>query len=296
MHKRTVSSFSFWYFVVFTVLLYLPIFLLVVFSFNDATTLTFPLKGFTLRWYERLFAADELLHSVWNSIVLGVFSSLIATILGTMAAIGVVKYRFPGRGLFVAVAAMPLVIPYVVLGVAMLIAFSQVNIPLSLWTVGIGHVIINIPLVLLIVAARLIGMEPNLEEAAMDLGATYWGTQFRVTLPIAFPAIVAAFLTSFTTSFDEFALAFFLVGPQPTLPVYIYSQLRYPSRLPVVVALAAVIMVASVLLILFAEWLRRVGQQSARPTVTDPTAELSDVDLERSAARPSALQPAGGAS
>lgn len=296
MSKRTVSSFSFWYFVVFTVLLYLPIFLLVVFSFNDATTLTFPLKGFTLRWYERLLAADELLHSVWNSIVLGVASSLVATILGTMAAIGVVKYRFPGRGLFVAVAAMPLVIPYVVLGVAMLIAFSQVNIPLSLWTVGIGHVIINIPLVLLIVAARLIGMEPNLEEAAMDLGATYWGTQFRVTLPIAFPAIVAAFLTSFTTSFDEFALAFFLVGPQPTLPVYIYSQLRYPSRLPVVVALAAVIMVASVLLILLAEWLRRVGQQSARPAAFEEAPEVLGSDSEHPTSKARALQPAGGAS
>jgi spermidine/putrescine transport system permease protein len=296
VQKRTLTSFSFWYFVFFTLLLYLPIFLLVVFSFNDAATLTFPLKGFTLRWYERLLAADELLRSVWNSIVLGVASSLVATILGTMAAIGVVKYRFPGRGLFVAVAAMPLVIPYVVLGVAMLIAFSQVNIPLSLWTVGIGHVIINIPLVLLIVGARLIGMEPNLEEAAMDLGATYWGTQFRVTLPIAFPAMVAAFLTSFTTSFDEFALAFFLVGPQPTLPVYIYSQLRYPSRLPVVVALAAVIMVASVLLIVFAEWLRRLGQQSARPLPDALEAEADAAALAPLAGEPRTLQAAGGAS
>jgi spermidine/putrescine transport system permease protein len=291
-----LSSFSFWYFAFFTLLLYLPIFLLVIFSFNDATTLTFPLKGFTLHWYERLFAAGELLRSVWNSIVLGVASSLVATILGTMAAIGVVKYRFPGRGLFVAVAAMPLVIPYVVLGVAMLIAFSQVSIPLSLWTVGIGHVIINIPLVLLIVAARLIGMEPNLEEAAMDLGATYWGTQVRVTLPIAFPAMIAAFLTSFTTSFDEFALAFFLVGPQPTLPVYIYSQLRYPSRLPVVVALAAMIMVASVLLIVFAEWLRRVGQQSSRPAPEALTGEDAGAEIGQRSGDPRTWQPAGGAS
>lgn len=296
MQKRTLASFSFWYFVFFTLLLYLPIFLLVIFSFNDATTLTFPLKGFTLRWYEKLFGADELLRSVWNSIVLGVASSLAATILGTMAAIGVVKYRFPGRGLFVAVAAMPLVIPYVVLGVAMLIAFSQVNVPLSLWTVGIGHVIINIPLVLLIVAARLIGMEPNLEEAAMDLGATYWSTQLRVTLPIAFPAMIAAFLTSFTTSFDEFALAFFLVGPQPTLPVYIYSQLRYPSRLPVVVALAAVIMVASVLLIVFAEWLRRSGQQPARPLPDSLDAEQASAESGSRPGDPRAWQPAGGAS
>ncbi len=265
MRRRTLLSLSFWYFVAFTAILYLPIFLLIVFSFNDSQALVFPLKGFTTKWYSAMLQSTELLKSLRNSVVLGLASSLIATILGTMAAIGVVRFRFRGRGLFVAVAAMPLVIPYVVLAVAMLVMFSQFDIPLSLWTVGVGHVIINIPLVLLIVAARLIGMERNLEEAAMDLGSTYWGTLFRVTLPIAFPAMVAAFLTSFTTSFDEFALAFFLIGPQPTLPVYIYSQLRFPSRLPIIVTMAAVIMVASVLMIVFSEYLRRAGENSARP-------------------------------
>jgi spermidine/putrescine transport system permease protein len=266
---RLFASFSFWYFLLVTALLYLPIFLLIVFSFNDSTSLSFPWKGFTLRWYQSLAGADELLRALRNSIALGILSSLVATALGTMAAIAVVKYRFPGRGLFVAVAAMPLVIPYVVLGVAMLILFSQVNLPLSLWTVGLGHVVINIPLVLLIVGARLVGMQRNLEEAAMDLGATYWGTLRRVTLPIAFPAMIAAFLTCFTTSFDEFALTFFLVGPQPTLPVYIYSQLRYPNRLPLVIAMASLIMVASVALIVFSEWIRRRGQEPPGPNMVD---------------------------
>lgn len=265
MRRSKLTSFNFWYFVLFTALLYLPILLLIVFSFNDATALVFPLQGFTTRWYGEMVRSAELVGSVWNSIVMGVLSSLLATILGTMAAIGVVRYKFPGRGLFVAIAAMPLVIPYVVLAVAMLLLFSQLGIELSLWTVGLGHVIINIPLVLLIVAARLIGMEKNLEEAAMDLGATYWGTLLRVTLPIAFPAMVAAFLTSFTTSFDEFALAFFLIGPEPTLPVYIYSQLRFPSRLPIVVTMASVIMVASVLMIVFSEYVRHWGSTPARP-------------------------------
>ena len=113
--------------------------------------------------------------------------------------------------------------------------------------------------------ARLIGMDKNLEEAAMDLGATYWSTLARITLPIAFPAMVAAFLVSFTTSFDEFALAFFLIGPEPTLPVYIYSQLRFPSRLPIIVTMASVIMVVSVLMIVFSEYLRRWGSTPARP-------------------------------
>ncbi|MFZ2488750.1 MAG: ABC transporter permease [Anaerolineae bacterium] len=273
MKRKQLTSFNFWYFVLFTAALYLPILLLIIFSFNDATALVFPLQGFTTKWYGEMLRSTELLNAVWNSVVVGIASSLLATILGTMAAIGVVRYKFPGRGLFVAIAAMPLVIPYVVLAVAMLLLFSQlgsvVNIPLSLWTVMLGHVIINIPLVLLIVAARIMGMERNLEEAAMDLGATYWGTLFRVTLPIAFPAMMAAFLTSFTTSFDEFALAFFLIGPEPTLPVYIYSQLRFPSRLPIVVTMASVIMVASVLLIVFSEYLRRVGSAPARPAPSE---------------------------
>jgi spermidine/putrescine transport system permease protein len=170
-----------------------------------------------------------------------------------------------GRNLFMAMAAMPLVIPTVVLGVGLLIGFAQIGVPLSLWTVALGHTVINIPEVILIVAVRLIGMEPNLEEAAMDLGATYWKTQWRVTLPLAFPAIIAAFLTSFTTSFDEFPLTFFLIGAQPTLPVYLYSQLRFPNRLPLVVAMASLIIVGSASLILLIEWLRRLGQPSISP-------------------------------
>jgi spermidine/putrescine transport system permease protein len=157
-----------------------------------------------------------------------------------------------------------LVIPYVVLAVALLLLFRSWNVELSLWTVGAAHVVVNIPYVMLIVAARLAGFEQNLEEAAMDLGSTYWGTLMRVTLPISAPALVSAFLSSFTTSFDEFALAVFLTGKENTLPVYLYSQLRFPSRLPLVVTLAAVIMVASVAIILFSEWLRRVGQPKAR--------------------------------
>jgi spermidine/putrescine transport system permease protein len=152
---------------------------------------------------------------------------------------------------------MPLVIPYVVLGVAMLILFDQVGIQLSLWTVGLGHVVINIPFVMLIVAARLSGFDPSLEEAAMDLGANYWNTLLRITLPIAFPALVAAFLFSFTTSFDEFALSFFLIGNETTLPLYLYSQLRFPSRLPLVVAAASIVMVFSIFVLIASDRLRR---------------------------------------
>jgi spermidine/putrescine transport system permease protein len=239
--------------------LYLPILLIILFSFNNAESLRFPLSGFTLRWYNELREAGELLQAVRNSIWVALWSSLLATILGTMAAIAVVRFEFRGKGTLLAVAGLPLVIPSVVIGVALLILFRQVmDVKLSLWTVGLGHVVINIPIVILIVAARLAGFPDNLEEAAMDLGASYWGAQLRVTLPLALPALFAAFLTAFTTSFDEYAMSVFIVGTDATLPVYMYSLLRFPRRLPLVVALGALIMVVSIGIIFIAERMRRL--------------------------------------
>jgi spermidine/putrescine transport system permease protein len=127
-----------------------------------------------------------------------------------------------------------------------------------------AHVIISIPYAMLIVAARLVGFPNNLEEAAMDLGTSYWGALLRVTIPICSPALMAAFLLCFTISFDEYAIASFLVGTDATLPVYLYSQLRFPTRLPMVVALAAILMTVTMAVMLFTEWLRRVGQTPAR--------------------------------
>ncbi len=260
LRLKALLSPGLFYYLFLGLFLYLPIILLVIFSFNDSPVMSFPLKGFTLEWYRQLFQADELLKAVGNSLLVAFFSSLGSTILGAMAAIAITRFKFPGRDLFVSIGTLPLVIPYVVLGVAMLILFNAVGIPLSLWTVGAGHILINIPYVMLIVSARLAGFEKNLEEASMDLGATYWETLFRVTLPIAAPALLAGFLSSFTTSFDEFALSFFLTGTDNTLPVYLYSQLRFPKRLPLVITLASIVMVVSVALLLFTEWLRRIGQ------------------------------------
>ncbi len=252
------GSIYYWLLVIF---LYLPILLLVIFSFNDSESLRFPLSGFTLQWYRTLLNTNELLDATQNSLIVGLFSSIAATVIGTMAAIAIMRFNFPGRGFFLAVSSLPLVIPSVVIGVALLILYRQLfDVELSLWTVGLGHMVINIPIVMLIVAARLAGFPDNLEEAAMDLGASYWGAQLRVVLPMSIPALVAAFLTAFTTSFDEYAMSVFVVGTDPTLPVYMFSLLRFPRRLPIVVALGAIIMVASILLIIFAERLRRVGE------------------------------------
>jgi spermidine/putrescine transport system permease protein len=253
------------YYLLLLLFLQLPILLLIVFSFNDSVLLVFPLKGFTLQWYRELLQATELINAARNSLIIGVVSSVVATVLGGAAAIAIARYNFPGREFFLNIATLPLVIPYVVLAVALLILFQALKVELNLWTIMIGHTIINMPYVMLIVAARLSGFANNLEEAAMDLGATYWGTLMRVTLPISMPALVAAFLSSFTMSFDEFSLAFFLAGTQNTLPVYLYSQLRFPSRLPLAVTTAAVVIMVSVVILLFSEWLRRLG--AGRPKV-----------------------------
>jgi spermidine/putrescine transport system permease protein len=247
------------YYLALLIFLQLPILLLIVFSFNDSVLLVFPLKGFTLEWYRQLLGATELLNAAKNSLIIGLISSSLATALGTMAAIAIARYKFAGRELFLNLSTLPLVIPYVVLAVALLILFQSLGVGLSIWTIMVGHTIVNVPYVMLIVAARLSGFANNLEEAAMDLGATYWGTLMRVTLPISAPALVAAFLSSFTLSFDEFSLAFFLAGTQNTLPVYLYSQLRFPNRLPLAITTAAVVITVSVLILLLSEWLRRVG-------------------------------------
>lgn len=262
MRRPAWFSFGLLYYVLFIFILFLPIALLVIFAFNDSARLVFPLTGFTTRHFAELLRNRELLQAVRTSILLGIASSTLATILGAMGAIAVARFDFRGKALFTSLAALPLVIPYVILGVALLLLFNAANIGLSAWAAGLAHVVISIPYALLVISSRLAGFPRNLEEAAMDLGATYWGALLRVTLPISLPALVASFLICFTISFDEFAISSFLVGTQPTLPVYLYSQLRFPTRLPLVVALSAVLMIGSMIIILLSEWLRRLGQDN----------------------------------
>jgi spermidine/putrescine transport system permease protein len=247
------------YYVLLLLLLYLPIGILVLFSFNTRTSFTFPLDGLTFDWYGRALDTPAAVRSARNSLVVAVGSSLAATALATAVAILAVRFRFPGKRLLLGLAVLPLIVPYVVLGVALLLLFAALEVERSLWTVGIAHAVVAIPYALLIVAARLAGMDPDLEEAAMDLGARYPTALRLVVLPQITPAIVAAWLVAFTASFDEFALALFLTGPEPTLPVFIYGQLRFSSRFPMLVALALLVMSGTLLLAFVAERLRRIG-------------------------------------
>lgn len=245
------------YFWLVIVLLYIPIAVLFLFSINANTTLSFPLKGFTLEWFAKLFSTPGLLKAVGNSLKVAVGSSFAATFLGAMVAILLSRFEFRGKGALTGLAVMPLIVPYVVLGVALLILFKVIGVPLSLFTVAAAHTIVALPYTVLIILARLVGFDAALEEAAMDLGATYPATLRLVVLPIAAPALVSAWVTAFTVSFDEFALALFLAGKDQTFPVYLYGQLRFATTLPVLIATAVLLMVTTLALILVTERIRR---------------------------------------
>lgn len=238
-------------------LLYLPIAVLFLFSINASTSLSFPLRGLTLDWYEKLFASDALLRSARNSLIVALGSSITATLMGTMVSLLMMRYQFRSKGLLIAMAVLPLIVPYIVLAVSLFLLFSVLNIDRSLLTVGIAHTVVALPYVLLIVGSRLAGFDISIEEAAMDLGADYPTTLRRIVIPMIAPAMVSAWLTAFTVSFDEFALALFLAGTQPTFPVYLYGQLRFANRLPIMIALAVLMMVGTLALVLIAERIRR---------------------------------------
>jgi spermidine/putrescine transport system permease protein len=238
-------------------LLYLPIVLLAVFSLNENTTLTFPLEGFTLQWYEGLFESRSLITAVKNSLIVAVASSVAATVLGMMVGILLSRFNFRGRSLLTGLAILPLLVPYVVLAVALLVLFEVIGVDRSLTTIALAHTVVAVPYTTLIVLARLVGAEAELEDAAMDLGATYPGTLRLVVLPMAAPAIVSAWITAFTVSFDEFALALFLAGRDQTFPVYLVGQLRFATTLPALIAMAVLLMIGTLTLILVADRVRK---------------------------------------
>jgi spermidine/putrescine transport system permease protein len=250
--------------------LYAPILILAVFSFNDGDP-SFPLQGFTTQWYGKFFASPLLLEALRRSVIVATASSVIALILGVLAAFALIRRGFVGKPAASALFFSPLVIPYLVFGISLLLLFTLVDkilkqtagvyIGLGLHAVVIGHVVVTLPYVILVIMPLLERLNISLEEAAHDLGAGTWQTFRRVTLPLLMPALFSAFLIAFTLSFDEFAIASFLVGTQPTWPVYLFAQLRVPSQLPQLIAVSSVILFASLFVVLLAEINRRMVER-----------------------------------
>jgi spermidine/putrescine transport system permease protein len=237
--------------------LYAPIVILIIFSFNKASVPSFPLSGFTLRWYHEFIANGAMRAALETSAIVAAMSSVVAVALGIVASIGLARRGFRGKGLVTALLLSPLVIPFVVLGIAMLLLFHKLGVNLSLLTIAAGHVVISLPYTILVLLPRLQQIDASLGEAAYDLGAGPLRTFRWVTLPLILPAILSAFLIAFTTSFDEVAVASFLAGPRVTFPLFLYSALRFPTQLPQVIAVAVVVITLTLVVIISAEVLRR---------------------------------------
>jgi spermidine/putrescine transport system permease protein len=249
----------FFYALAYLAFLYLPVLVLPVFSFNNSEFIAFPLAGFTTRWYAALASDTAMQHALGNSLRVGVVTALFSTILGLTAARAVTRWRLRGAGLALGFISLPLLVPDIVLGLSLLLLLGAAGLPLSLIAVALGHLLVCLPFALTVLVARFEGFDRNLEEASADLGEDGWMTFWRVSFPLMLPGIVASLLLTFITSFDEFLLAYFLSGTEATLPVYIWGQLRFPERLPIVLALGAIILTVSVGLVVLAEYVRNLG-------------------------------------
>ncbi|HDI3055624.1 TPA: extracellular solute-binding protein [Clostridium botulinum] len=256
MMKNNRSLLSKIYATLVYVFLYLPIFVLVVFSFNKSK-LNATFTGFTLDWYKNLINNVQILEALKNSLIIAFISTFFAVIIGTLAAIGMYRYKFKGKGAMEGLLYIPVVIPEIVMGISMLAFFSSLNLPAGIITLILAHITFCISYVIIVVRARLDGFDSALEEAAQDLGATPWQTLTKVTLPVIAPGIISGALLAFTLSLDDVIISFFAAGPDSnTLPLKIFSMVKFGVT-PEINALSTVMMVFTLSMVVIAEGIRR---------------------------------------
>jgi len=208
------------------VFLYLPILVMAVMSFNSSPFYQLPID-WTFHWYDSFFANTQLIRATWNSLVIAVLTTVIATCLGTLASLALFRYQFPGKKLLQIMLLPPIAIPWLITGTAMLVFFFAVGVGRGFHAIVLGHVALALPYVVIVVSARLKSLPPQLEEAARSLGANGWQITRRVTLPWIASGIVAGALFAFAVSFDQFVISYFLSSPgYSTLPVEIYTAIR----------------------------------------------------------------------
>ena len=247
------------YGLLYLLFLYAPILLLPLFAFNAGTIIAFPLKGFTTEWFVQMASNPTLRRALTNSLIIAVSSAVFATCLGIFAARASTRFAFPGKGAAMGLIMLPLVLPEIIVSVSLLVVLLGLGVKLSILTVILGHTLICMPYAITVLSTAFGSLDPSLEEAAQDLGESRWGAFRLVILPLVMPGIISALLISFTISLDEFIIAFFLAGNEPTLPTYIFSQLRFPKAIPMIMALGTVLVLLSVVLLAIAEYFRRRG-------------------------------------
>ena len=214
------------YLAVLTLLMYLPLVMVVIFSFNESR-LSASFTGFSLKWYEILAQDRDLKEALMNSIVLGVLSCGISAVIGTLGAVGMARVNYRSKGMMEYLSTIPIMIPEIILGMVFLVFFSLLNLPFGMITLVIAHTTFCVPYIFMMVKARLVGIDKSLEEAARDLGAGSVRTFFDITMPLIMPAVLSGSLLAFAMSFDDVVISIFVNGPRlNTLPVKVYAQLK----------------------------------------------------------------------
>lgn len=230
-------------------MLYVPLLALVVYSFLGPTDGPGSPQGWTLQWYGKILSNRQVLESFNMSVYVGLWSTLVSTLLGTTAALAIERMRFPGRRIFDALTHVPLIMPEIVLGLALLIWFVVLRITLGAFSIVLAHVTFSVSYVIITVKARLHGFDDSLEEAAHDLGASPWQTFWKVTLPLIWPGILSGALMAFTLSFDDFLITFFTAGVgSDTLPLKIYAMIKFGVS-PEINALSTLMLGATLVLV-----------------------------------------------
>lgn len=249
--NKLLSIYTFLIFII----IYLPIATLIVFSFNNSKVNAM-WQGFTFKWYLDLFKDRDIVGAMSNSLLVAAISTLISTIIGTLAAVGMYKYKFKGKTILDGLLYVPIIIPEIVMGISLLMFFAQVKIETGSLTLILAHATFSVSYIVIVVRSRLNGFDPSLEEAAMDLGATPFETFYKITLPIIAPGILAGALLAFTLSMDDVIISFFVSGPGfTTLPLKIFSMVKFGVT-PEINALSTLMLIFTITIAVISEKMR----------------------------------------
>ena len=230
-------------------LMYLPIGVVVVFSFNEAR-LPVRFTGFSLKWYQELFSDSAMIEALGNSLFLGVVSCFVSAVIGTLGAVGLSRIHWKTKGILEYISILPLMIPEIILGMVLMAFFYMMNLPFGMLTLLIGHTVFCVPYILMEVKARLAGMDPSLEEAARDLGAGPFRAFWDIILPLIMPAVMSGSLLAFAMSMDDVVISIFINGPRlSTLPIKVYTQIK-TGVTPEVNALCTIMLAVTLLILL----------------------------------------------
>lgn len=255
MKKKFFSWISIIYTIIVFLFLYAPIFVVIIYSFNMSKT-NAVWTGFTLDWYKKLFDDSNVIIAFKNSLIIAVVSTIISSVIGTMGAVGLYKYKFKGKGIIDTLLNVVIVIPEIIMGISLLIYFAGLNVPFGITTLVLSHATFCIPFVLIVVKSRLSGFDSYIEDAAMDLGANRFKVFSTIIFPLILPGIISGAMLAFALSFDDIIINFFVSGSEnTTLPIKIFSMLKFGLS-PEINALCAIMLIFIFIVLIISQGIR----------------------------------------